>query len=74
MIWYNAVVFTPQEGIDMKPMKRAACLVGVALFVLPALADGPYGLVEAVVAAAEIDASYEPFRPDALYRAARSEK
>ena len=49
----------------MKPMKRAACLFGVAVFALSALADSQYGLVEAVVAAAEVDATYEPFRPDA---------
>ena len=49
----------------MKLTKQAACLLGVVLFALPALAEGPYGLVEAVVAAAEVDATYEPFRPDA---------
>ena len=44
---------------------RSVCLLGVAAGVLSALADGQYGLVEAVVAAAEVDATYEPFRPDA---------
>ena len=46
-------------------MKRSICLLGVAACVLCARADGEYGLVEAVVAAATVDASYEPFRPDA---------
>lgn len=49
----------------MKQMKRVACLLGVALCVLFAQADGEYGLVAAVVAAATVDATYEPFRPDA---------
>ena len=44
---------------------RSVCLLGVVACALPALADGQYGLVEAVVAAAEVDATYEPFRPDA---------
>ena len=46
-------------------MKRSVCLLGVAACVLCAQADGEYGLVEAVVAAATVDATYEPFRPDA---------
>ena len=49
----------------MKLMKSSVCLLGVVACALPALADGQYGLVEAVVAAAEVDATYEPFRPDA---------
>lgn len=55
--------------------KRAACLLGVTIFALSALADGGYGLVEAVVAAkeADVDASYEPFRPDKPFVLAGSE-
>ena len=34
---------------------RTACLLGVAMFALSAVADGGYGLVEAVVAANEAD-------------------
>ena len=45
---------------------RSVCLLGVAACVLSALADGSYGLVEAVVAAneADVNVTYEPFRPD----------
>ena len=48
----------------MKLTRQATCLLGVVLFTLSALADSEYGLVEAVVAAATVDATYEPFRPD----------
>ena len=55
-------------------MKRAACLLGIAMFALSALADGEYGLVEAVVAAneADVNATYEPFRPDKPFTLAGS--
>ena len=53
---------------------RSVCLLGVAACVLSALADGPYGLVEAVVAAneADVNATYEPFRPDKPFTLAGS--
>ena len=55
-------------------MERAACLLGIAMFALSALADGEYGLVEAVVAAneADVNATYEPFRPDKPFTLAGS--
>jgi len=40
-------------------------LAAFAACAVSAQADGEYGLVEAVVAAASVDATYEPFRPDA---------